>query len=267
MKALRWPALVLAGWLLPAVSSAQVELFNGFPETVSGNQDEILTFYLDVPAGITSLEFITTGGSGDADIYVNFGEPFLTSADPTAECISVSDGDSEEYCVIEDPTPGLWYVEVYGFTAFADVGLIGIAATELANGEQRTISGAFDSIQWYYVEVPAGQDQLSVNTGGGTGDPDLFVGTDLFGNPDCVSAEASTVESCQIGSPVAGRWYLLIYGFDAYSGVTLGAGYSTSGGGGGGGGALAPGALGVLLLTGLAGLGRRRLRGRPAPTP
>lgn len=264
MDVRRLPALALAVWLFPGLANAQTELFNGFPETVSGAQDSIQAFYLDVPAGLTSLEFITTGGTGDPDIYVNFGEPYLTTADPTPECESFNDGP-EEYCEIVNPKAGLWYVEVYGFAAYTNTNLLGIAARGLTSGAAVTIAGATGSASWFYLEVPGGQSKLTVGTSGGTGDPDLFVGDDLFGDPDCGSVEVGTVDSCVVNSPAAGRWYVLIYGFEAYSGVALLA--RTSAGGGGGGGAVAPGALGGLLLAGLAALARRRFRGRPAPTP
>lgn len=257
MKALR--CLALVGLLLPAVSNAQIELFNGFPETVSGGQGEIQAFYLNVPSGMTSLRFAMSGGSGDPDIYVNYGQPYLTTTDPQAECISDEVG-TEELCEIQNPTAGLWYVEVYGYTAFTDVGLLGITATALQDGAPLGIAGAMDSISWYYIEVPSAQDQLTVATSGGSGDPDLYVvdAPDLFlVQETCFSEAVGPADSCSVSSPGAGRWYVLIYGYEAYSGVTLSADYSVQGGGGGGGG----GAPSQALLAGLlfAALARRRL--------
>ena len=267
MNVPRLPALALAAWMLPGVANAQTELLNGLPETVSGASTSIAAFYLNVPAGITSLVFSTSGGSGDPDIYVNFGQPYLTTADPTPECIS-SGGSTEEYCEILNPTAGLWYVEVYGFAAYSNTGLLGIAATALTDDVAVTVAGGSGSLTWFYIDVPDGQRRLTATTSGGSGDPDLFVveEPDLFlVEETCSSVEVGPADSCQVESPAAGRWYVLVQGFTSFSGVSLEVNVTAPGGGGGG--ALAPGTAGALLLAALAGLARRRFRGRPAPAP
>lgn len=264
----RLPVLVLAGWMLPGLVNAQTELANGLPETVSGADDSITAFYLNVPAGLTSLVFSTSGGSGDPDIYVNFGQPYLTTADPTPECVSSTVG-TEEYCEILNPTAGLWYVEVYAFTAYSNTGLLGIAARQVTDGSGITIAGATDSTSWFYIEVPANQSRLTATTSGGTGDPDIYVveEPDLFlVQESCSSVEIGPADSCEVASPAAGRWYVLIYGFEQFTGVNLLVNYAKSGGGGGGG-PLPPLTLAGLLVAGLLGIRRRRLRGRPVPPP
>jgi hypothetical protein len=99
------------------------------------------------------------------------------------------------------------------------------------------ISGAEDSQRLYRIAVPAGATQLDVRTSGGSGDVDLYV---RRGQPpssaavDCWSEGVATDESCTIPTPAAGDWYILLVGFEAYSGVTLTATVSTSGTPGGG---------------------------------
>ena len=59
-------------------------------------------------------------GSGDADLYVQFGTPpTLDSYD----CRPYIDGN-EETCIVP-ATAGTWYVLVHGFNAFDDVSLVG----------------------------------------------------------------------------------------------------------------------------------------------
>lgn len=243
MKLIHW--LGLAAVLSCGAAQAQTALDNGIYVTLNGNQDTTQVFTLFVPAGLSSVEFMTQGGTGDADIYVNYGEPYLTGTDPTPECVSDTEGNVES-CEILNPASGVWYVEVYGFAAYANLGLVGVAAKALQDNVALTISGDTDSVQWFYLDVPAGKGKLTTATSGGTGDPDLFMGDDLFGEPGCVSQNEGPVDSCAEGSPTAGRWYALVYGFEAYSGVSLLA--RTSEPGSGGGGALPVGLLGVLLL-------------------
>jgi hypothetical protein len=101
----------------------------------------------------------------------------------------------------------------------------------LVVGTPRTgLSGVVGSQRFYAVQVPTGATSLRIETYGGTGDADLYVRygqiptTSLF---DCVSAGVTNVDSCQVASPVPGTYYVMVRGFNAYSGATLAA---TSGG-------------------------------------
>jgi hypothetical protein len=107
----------------------------------------------------------------------------------------------------------------------------GPAATTLTSGVPVAgLSGAEDSQRLYRITVPAGVAQLDVQTSGGSGDMDLYV---RRGQPptssavDCESEGGANTERCTIATPAAGDWYVLLVGFEAYSGVTLTATAST----------------------------------------
>jgi serine protease len=80
----------------------------------------------------------------------------------------------------------------------------------------------------YSLQVPAGRSQLVFATTGGSAgqDADLFV---KFGSAPtiddatfaCVSEGSTSVESCPVANPVAGTYYLLMYAYTTFSGVTL----------------------------------------------
>ncbi len=77
----------------------------------------------------------------------------------------------------------------------------------------------------YRIEVPAGQTSLDIKLSGGTGDADLFVKfgsrpttTDYDYRPFIIGNS----ESVALSNPVAGTWYVMIRGYSAYAGVTLG---------------------------------------------
>jgi subtilisin family serine protease len=106
-----------------------------------------------------------------------------------------------------------------------------VSPTILAVGTPRTgLSGASGSQRFYAVQVPTGATSLRIATTGGTGDADLFVrygAIPTTGTFDCASGTYANEESCEVLSPQPGTYYVMVYGYSAYSAVTLGA---TSGG-------------------------------------
>ena len=106
-----------------------------------------------------------------------------------------------------------------------------VSPTLLAVGTPRTgLAGAAGSQQFYAVQVPTGATSLRIATTGGTGDADLFVrygAIPTTGTFDCASGAAYNDETCEVTSPLPGTYYVMVYGFSAYSGATLAA---TSGG-------------------------------------
>ncbi|MCW5592007.1 MAG: pre-peptidase C-terminal domain-containing protein [Burkholderiales bacterium] len=101
--------------------------------------------------------------------------------------------------------------------------------TPLANGVPvNNLSGATSSVAYYYIDVPAGATNLLIQTTGGTGDVDLFVQRDTpptSGPYDCTSTSLTTTEICSFPSPTAGRYFIALFGYSAFSGVSLQASY------------------------------------------
>lgn len=97
-------------------------LTNGVPVTgisVATGANKIYT--LVVPAGRSSLTFKTSGGTGDADLYVQLGSAPTTSSYLKR---SWNTGNSESI-TISSPTAGTYYVMVYGYAAASGVTLVG----------------------------------------------------------------------------------------------------------------------------------------------
>ncbi|QRP63717.1 pre-peptidase C-terminal domain-containing protein [Rhodanobacter sp. FDAARGOS 1247] len=86
-------------------------------------------------------------------------------------------------------------------------------------------SGAAASSKVYTLEVPAGALGLSLRTLGGTGDVTVYVKLGSQASPadyDWKSVHARTnSEAVMITRPVAGTYYLTVYGETDYSGVTV----------------------------------------------
>jgi PKD repeat protein len=79
-----------------------------------------------VPAGKTSVTFDLSGGTGDADLYVNLGSALTTPATtPTktaTRCIPWTGGNIET-CTFTAPTAGTYYVTVNAYDPFTGVSL------------------------------------------------------------------------------------------------------------------------------------------------
>ena len=83
----------------------------------------------------------------------------------------------------------------------------------------------------YTFNVPAGKTSLSFTTTGGTGDVDMYVkrgSIPSVGTGDCKSEGPVTSEQCSFNSPQGGTYYVLLYSFATFSGVSLTAQYSPS---------------------------------------
>jgi hypothetical protein len=78
-------------------------------------------YQLTVPQGATNLRFVSSGGTGDFDLYVKFG------SQPTITAFTVkSDGPTTaETISIPAPQAGTYYLLTNGFSAYSGVSLVG----------------------------------------------------------------------------------------------------------------------------------------------
>jgi hypothetical protein len=125
---------------------------------------------------------------------------------------------------------GLTHTTTIALTVTAGSG----GVTTLTNGQPVTgLSGATGSSQYFKITVPAGQTSLAIPISSGTGDADLYV--KLGAQPtttvyDYRSIVSGNTDSVTVTNPAAGDWYIGLYGYASYTGVTLKATYSGGGG-------------------------------------
>ncbi len=120
-----------AGQTLSAPPAGPTALVDGVTVTgLSAATNGELFFTLSVPSGASSLRFATSGGTGDADLYVRFGSAPTTTV---YDCRPFLDGNAES-CEFTTPQAGTWHVMVRAFSAFSGVSLIGDHVTSTSGG-------------------------------------------------------------------------------------------------------------------------------------
>jgi hypothetical protein len=86
------------------------------------------------------------------------------------------------------------------------------------------IAGATGSQQYWKLTVPSGQSRFVFQISGGSGDADLYV--KLGSKPTTTSYNCRPYlygnnETCTINNPAAGDWYVMLRGYQSFSGVSL----------------------------------------------
>ncbi len=128
-------------------------------------------FYkLAVPSGATSLNFATSGSSGDVDLYVKYGRPaacqssFLAFEPCTRDSSSTNIGNTESVTV-SNPQAGDWYVDVSAYSKYTGVT---ITATVTAPASLSVSPAALTFTAGEGGAAPAGQTVTVSDPSGST---------------------------------------------------------------------------------------------------
>src|SRR5690606_36698 len=78
---------------------------------LSASTGSDVVYTLQVPAGATNLTFTSSGGTGDADMYVKFGS---TPTDSSYDCRPYKSGNAES-CTYASPAAGTYYVRMKAY--------------------------------------------------------------------------------------------------------------------------------------------------------
>ena len=107
-----WVTIIQQG----IVQTETIEMENDTTITVDGENESSFLYVIDVPPGQESLLFDLSGGTGDCDMYIRYGDyasfmqydyrPFKSS--------------NNEQVLVENPMPGRWYIMLYGYSSYAD---------------------------------------------------------------------------------------------------------------------------------------------------
>lgn len=152
---------------------------------ISGDEGSESIFTINVPAGASSLRFDTSGGTGDADMYVKFASAPTTS---DYDCRPYKSGNLES-CFIDTAQAGTYYVMIRGYNAYqtylmASFEAPALSVIEDACAQQSPItSGRVEADQavclgsastiWLSVSDVNEHDNIAIITGHGTNNLDI----------------------------------------------------------------------------------------------
>nr|WP_183909249.1 S8 family serine peptidase [Simiduia aestuariiviva] len=200
------------------------ELENGVPVTgLSASTGNDLTYTMVVPSGSSNIKFQTSGGTGDADLYVRYG---AAPTDGTWDCRPYSSGNNETCNMTQGA--GTYYVRVKAYNSFSGVSLTGSYSTSTGpspvDTEIATINVNQGSWSRHYYDLPAGYSSLEVSISGGSGDADLYVrfgAQSTTSSWDCRPYKWGNTETCTFSNPAGGRWHMDVRGYSTSSNVKL----------------------------------------------
>lgn len=200
-------------------------LTDGVPVTgVAGAAASWTHFYIDVPAGATSMTVTTSGGTGDGDLFVKFGQqPTSTVYDCKSEGAT-----NAESCTFTSPAAGRWYVSINGYSAYSGMSVVADYVTSSgctpSQNTVSSISAAASAWKYYTQAVSSCHTKLTVSITGGTGDCDLYVRFNAQPTTTtyaCRPYKVGNAESCTINAPSVGTWHIGLRAYSAFSGVTM----------------------------------------------
>ncbi len=96
-------------------------LQNGVPVSISGATNSLQYFTITVPTGSSSLTINTSGGTGDVDLFAEYGMP--APANSTASEYSAASGNAESI-VVAVPAAGVWHITLLGYASYSGASLV-----------------------------------------------------------------------------------------------------------------------------------------------
>jgi hypothetical protein len=201
---------------------------------LAASKGEALYFTMNVPQNAKDLQFAMNGGSGDADLYVRFGEKPTESVYDYRPYL----GGNDETASIANPKAGEWHIMLLGYADFEQVSLMGSFKTStpeefLVAGETiADLGGKAGDALTFKIQVPEGVAKLSIATGpsfiASLGDADLYIkyGEEAsVSNADFTSENWTSHESINVSAPQAGVWYVTVYGYTDFENLWLSVDY------------------------------------------
>ncbi len=132
-------AAAMGGTNPPDPGTGGSVLNNGVPLTgLSGAAGSSTYYTVQVPAGATNLVIASSGGSGDADLYVRAGSQPTSS---TYDCRPYKSGNAES-CSFATPVAGTYHVMLSAYSAYSGLSLQASWGTGSSGGGSQTYSNA-----------------------------------------------------------------------------------------------------------------------------
>lgn len=150
-------------------------LTKGVPATgLSASSGNSVSYTFEVPAGASNLTFKSSGGSGDADMYVKRGS---APTDSSYDCRPWMNGNAET-CTFNSPTAGTYHVRLKAYQSFSGVSLV--ADYDSGNGGGNDSPQTYSNNQSYNIPDPGTvESSISVSGRSGNGKAQTKVTVDI----------------------------------------------------------------------------------------
>jgi M6 family metalloprotease-like protein len=144
---------------------------------LTGGGNTYAYYAFTVPAGLSRLVVRSSGGTGDADLFVGRGTAPRFWGDTASVCISIGD-TNDESCIIDNPIPATYHLLVVGYSTYAGMN-IAVLSESATPGGAPTASFSPDSLPLL---------------AGGRGSLDLRVDLSPIGSSVRLGAYAATIQ-------------------------------------------------------------------------
>ena len=196
--------------------------------------------YFDVPPGTPALQIrMRPTGETEGD---DLGAALLSLYGPDLRLAhGVVADELTGTLTIDRPRPGEWLLVTGALTEYRNAALTfeATAAADLELDEpMRGLSGDETSETFFRIVVPEGAERLRVVSTAGAGDVDLWMAQGEI--PTCqfpvgaictaelFSERSGNVETIDLENPPPGEWFVTLFGYAPYAGLTLRASTSAS---------------------------------------
>ena len=115
--------VTLTGSYTPGGGSGGPDPIDAVVNDISVSQGGWARYTLTLEDGYSDLNISIAGGTGDADLYVNFGSQSTTSS---YDCRPYRNGNNET-CSFSNPAAGTWHIDIRGYRASSGVTLTATA--------------------------------------------------------------------------------------------------------------------------------------------
>lgn len=103
----------------PTPTPGDVDPIDVTVEDISVSRRSWVRYTLTLDEGYSSLSVAISDGTGDADLYVNYGSQSSTFS---YDCRPYLSGNNEE-CTFTNPDSGTWHIDIYGYSTATGVTL------------------------------------------------------------------------------------------------------------------------------------------------
>ena len=207
--------------------SADFVLTDGVAETgLNASTGGEVNFTIDLPSNVTEVEFVMSGGSGDADLYTRDAAAPTTSS---YDCRPYASGNSET-CTDNAPSAGTYYGMIRAYSAFSGVSVVANVTTGGGGGGSCTATGSMSNISastgnWNRAVATKGScpSTFVATMSGGSGDADLYTregAAPTTSSYDCRPYRYGNSETCTTNN-VTADMHIGVRAYSAYSGTTV----------------------------------------------